>query len=142
MRFRISKEALRVIRTDLKRTTAYLNLIEAAKKADDPESQAAALNREALSLAAVVTYCRPFTACVRKDGKKKPWIPKNLVNDLSSNSQFLHLRITMDRNRFWAHADENDPRDKSKEILPLKKSVIPEFQHLIQEIMDRLEVQP
>jgi hypothetical protein len=137
---KVSQEELKVIRTDLTRALRYLELLEAAKSTDVPKAQAPALKREALSLAAVVAaYCRPFTACHRRNEKKKrPWIPQDLLKDLPDECQQLHREMMADRNQLWAHTDENEVRDQMRNTLPLKKDVIPRFKALIKEVSDRL----
>ena len=135
--FKVTPAEYEIIRTDLSRAKKYLDLLE-KEKADGASG---ASIREALSLAAVVAYIRPFTPCNRKDGsgKRRPWIPKGLIADLPADFQRLHARLQEDRDRTWAHTDEN--ARGANLIQALKKTVIPTFKdHLIKHVMDRLEV--
>ncbi|MFZ1059899.1 MAG: hypothetical protein WAP47_12000 [Candidatus Rokuibacteriota bacterium] len=134
--FKVTPAEYDVIRTDLNRAKKYLDLLE-KEKAD---GASVASIREALSLAAVVAYIRPFTPCNRKDGsgKRKRWIPEGLVADLPPDFQRLHTKLQEDRDRTWAHTDENALG--ANLIRALKKTIIPTFKNLIKQVMDRLEV--
>src|SRR6185295_13761428 len=100
-KFPVGKEAFRAITGDLNRSLEYLCLLEAAKS--DPFSSTA--TRDAFTLAAVVTYCRPFTKLRRRDGKKRASMPKDLINDLSPDFQELQKKMRIDRNQMWSHPD-------------------------------------
>jgi hypothetical protein len=126
----------------------YLTLLEAAEAAAKTKNQKTeedirieALNHEALSLAAVVSYCRPFTSNYRISGGKKPsWIPKakGFVKTLPDDLPTFHDWIETLRNETWAHTAE--PAFKGNLIQSIPEALIPKFKALIQAVRDRLQV--
>jgi hypothetical protein len=134
--FTVTQAELKVINSDFKRAKKYLHFLE-KEKAKGKASVASV--REALSLAAAVAYNRPFTACRRVGGGKRPWIPNGLTNDLSPKFQKFHQLLKKQRNEIWAHTDEN-AYDTSDPIKILARTFIPGFEQLINEVIARLRV--
>ena len=132
--FTVTQAELQFIKSDLNRAKKYLRFLELEK--DKPGSAASV--REALSLAAVVAYNRPFTSCHRAGGgSKRPWIPSGLVNDIPTKFHELHKGLRKQRNEIWAHTDGN-AFDTTNPIKVLPRTVIPYFHQLIKEVMGRL----
>ena len=114
----------------------YLNLLEVEKS--KPNSVASI--REALSLAATVAYCRPFTRSDRKDGsKRRPWISAEFSEDLPEPLKTYHKELVTLRDKLWAHTDET-VHDSSDPTQTLKKMMTPKYSELIDEVLHRLKI--
>jgi hypothetical protein len=140
-KFEVTEREFAVITSDLKRASKYLDLLLAAKA--DPRSTAS--HNEALSVAAVIAYRRPFTPCDRHNPRSKtkrtPWVPDGVIADMENQElQELHEWMEELRDKTWAHTDEEAFKGSLIQAFP--KAEIPKFKKLIQEVIDRLKVNP
>lgn len=96
-----------LLTTDLDRAKRYLGEL-----ATTGEAKADKVIREALTLAAIVAYCRPFTSSNDANGKRRSLAPPSLAESLPDNLKRLHNRIKKQRNQAWAHTDwcAHDPK--------------------------------
>lgn len=107
---------------------------------------------EALTLAAVVSYCRPFSMSRDASGKRRQWVPKELLQSLPARCRAFHERLLASRNQAWAHTDwaVHNPCVHSRGPLPpsvlsrnpwvpLESPEIEQFLNLIGEIDGRLQ---
>lgn len=108
--------------------------------------------REALTLSAIVAYCRPFVTSYDANRDRRRWIPEELAAELPVSSQRLHARILEERKQAWAHTDwvAHEPRGHTNlEGVPVVVSRNPwaafeanetrEFLQLIDEVDGRLQ---
>ncbi len=136
-----------LVAADLMRCGQFLSALEVAGT-----SRESKVVREALTLAAIVSYCRPFLRSFDGSGKRRPWIPEELVNDLPAPLQAVHRRIIASRNEAWAHTDwkahspQATPGDgrvdgviSRNPWVPLEPREISEFKTLRAEVMSRLQ---
>ena len=145
--FTVTDEEYALISADLMRVQMYLT---ARGAADDTRDRK--VIREALTLAAIVSYCRPFTP--GRDAKRKfrHRIPAQLVEDLPSEHQRTHNRLLKARNQAWAHTDwaAHTPHGYSDDTgafavlsrnpwVSLDPSEIAEFEGLLREVNARLQ---
>jgi hypothetical protein len=104
----------------------------------------------ALTLAAIVAYCRPFKVSFDAARKRRTWIPQ-WVDDLSPRSRCTHERLVTARDQAWAHTDwgAHTPRADPSSLLvvsrdpwvPMDREQVVEFDRLLDEIDTRLEVE-
>ncbi len=131
---KISPEHYQTITADLNRAERFLQLLAEEKQSSGPASL-----REALSLAAVVSYCRPFTTGSPGGGN---WIPKELVSGLEPDLRELHCELKTLRDKLWAHSVGASRRVKlrsdSSVWSSIARVVIPNFRTLIREVKSLL----
>jgi len=96
----VTNEEYALIGRDLMRARQFLTALRATSDARDQK-----VIREALTLAAIVSYCRPFKTSRDADDQKRPWIPRELVKDLPEECQQAHHRFVQARDQAWAHTD-------------------------------------
>lgn len=96
----VTNEEYALIGADLMRARQFLTALRAASDASDQK-----VICEALTLAAIVSYCRPFKTSRDANGQKRPWIPRELVEDLPTGCQDAHKRFVQERDQAWAHTD-------------------------------------
>jgi hypothetical protein len=103
--------------------------------------------REALTLAAIVAYCRPFKPSYNAADQKRRWIPQELIDDLPVARRSIHERMVWARDKAWAHTDwaAHTPRSceepgvvpvvlSRNPWVPLSPSEIDELEHLVDEV--------
>jgi hypothetical protein len=139
--FGVTKKEFQVITADLKKSSKYCGLLEQAKA--NPQGAPSPSTNEALSLAMVVAYCRPFTPCDRRNhrtkDKKSPWIPKGLVAQLPDEElRRLHAWVMKLRHKTWAHSDEDEFKNL---IQAYPKAKIGEFKRLLREVQGLLQIE-
>jgi hypothetical protein len=98
--FLVTDEAYHPVTGDLNRARQFLEKLQATTSA--PENK---IVREALTLAAVVSYCRPFHRSNDANEQSCIWLPQNLVKSLPEKHQRLHKKLWTERNQAWAHTD-------------------------------------
>lgn len=142
----MTNEEYALIAGDLTRAGRFLHALESGADADVGK-----VIREALTLAAIVSYCRPFIASFDAGGQRRLWIPQELVDDLPAVCRTLHKRLLEARHQAWAHTDwkAHTPRSYSDRAgvpvvvsrnpwVAMSPSEIAEFQKLLREVDIRL----
>ena len=125
----LTEEERSTVMADLKQAERFLELL-AQEKAATPPGPAAL--REALSLAAVVSYWRPFASGRPSGGK---WLSKDVIS--TPELRQFHTELDVLRNKVWAHTTgKSHQRAKgNREIWSsLARVVIPKFCDLIHEV--------
>jgi hypothetical protein len=107
MIFLVSDEVYHLVTGDLNRARQLLEKLRATVRA--PENK---IVREALTLAAVVSYCRPFHKSRDADKRWHMWLSKEFVDALPEKCQRFHKKLLDERNEAWAHTDwkQHEPR--------------------------------
>lgn len=145
---KVTKQEYALIFGDLMRARRYLTALKAT-----PKNQESRLMREALTLAAIVSYCRPFKFSYNAAGKRCAWIPAEVVNDLAADKRVLHARLNRARDQAWAHTDwaahtpHSNTKDDGDSLLvvsrnpwiPLEEAEIEEFESLLTEVEARIQ---
>lgn len=80
------------------------DFIEAKEYLNAIDDELDAVIRKALFVAAIVSYCRPFTANHGKESAE-PSISEKFVNELRSEQRTLHDRLMELRHTVIAHSD-------------------------------------
>ncbi|MFI5366941.1 MAG: hypothetical protein ACHQ4J_15105 [Candidatus Binatia bacterium] len=144
--FTHSDEEDSLIAGDLMRARQFLGALKTIEK-----SRQSKVIRETLTLASIVSYCRPFmTSFVdasRNKRRKRRWIPAELVDDLPDGLGQLHAQIVEARNQAWAHTDwiAHTPRLGSGGVMsrnpwvPLEAAALAQFVALVDEVLARLQ---
>lgn len=96
----VTNEEYSLIAADLMRARQFLRALRASSDVRNPR-----VIREALTLAAIVSYCRPFKMSRDADGCWRRWIPPELIKDLPEECKQAHGRFVQTRDRAWAHTD-------------------------------------
>ena len=133
----------RHIAGDMMKARQYLNALESAGSGT--------LVAEALTLAAIVSYCRPFLSSFVAANARTAWLPKQWIDKLPSEFRRTHDRLVTARHQAWAHTDYSahiaHSNARSAFVIshnpwaPLSPSQIAEFHELIDEIDRRLEIE-
>jgi hypothetical protein len=143
----VNDEEYALIGADLMRARQFLTTLRSASDARDQK-----VIREALTLAAIVSYCRPFKTSRDAAGQRRPWIPKDLVDDLPEECQRAHDRFVQARDQAWAHTDwaAHTPRSyggpdgfpsvvSRNPWVPMSRLEIDAFEALLQEVDARIQ---
>ncbi len=143
----VTNEEYALIGADPMRARQFLAALRAASGARDQK-----VIREALTLAAIVSYCRPFKTSRDADGQKRSWIPRELVDDLPEECQRVHNRFVQVRDQAGAHTDWVAHTPQSREEpgavpivisrnpwVPLEPSETDEFGRLLDEVDARVQ---
>lgn len=144
--FKLSVAEWSLITTDLNHARQFLWTLQKVAASDFDS----VVIREALTLSAIVAYCRPFKTSRNEEKAWKRWIPKELVDDLPDELRQLHNQLMLDRDQAWAHTDWEAHRPAVSEMsggfeirsrnvwVPLDQSLITPFLKLIYEVETRL----
>ena len=144
----VTNEEYALIGGNLMRARQFLTALRATSDARDQK-----VIREALTLAAIVSYCRPFKTSRDAEGQKRPWIPPELIKDLPEQCQRTHNRCVRARNQAWAHTDwaahtprSCEERGEFPSVLsrnpwvPMSPPEIDEFESLLREVDVRVHL--
>lgn len=147
--FQVTDEDYSLIAADLFRAERYLSRLKEAESANEDR-----MVREALTMAAIVSYCRPFMKSKDAESKERRWVPKELVKDLPAECQATHRKLEDYRNQARAHTDWRAHQPKfissgNTDILPslifsrdpwvpLSHEEISAFERLLQEVNGRI----
>jgi hypothetical protein len=141
--FTLNDEVDSLVAGDLMRARQFLRALETTGK-----SRQTKIIREALTLASIVSYCRPFMTNFDASGRKRRWIPGRLLKDLPPRLRSVHKRIVAARNQAWAHTDwsEHSPTALAgggvvsrNPWIPLDEPEVAEFATLVGEVLARLQ---
>jgi hypothetical protein len=147
--FPATDEQYALIGADLIRAERYLSRLKQAEAAGEDSTV-----REALTMAAIVSYCRPFKWSRDEVSAKKRWIPDALVKDLPDGCQTVHAKLEAHRDQAWAHTDwmahqprrvsSSDAEDLPPLVIsrnpwvPLSSDEIFAFERLLREVNARI----
>jgi len=145
--FAVNEKEYALITADLMRADRFLRVLDATDPAGDGK-----VVREAPTLAAIVSYCRPFKTSRDAAGWRRRWIPQGLVHDPPSGLRTFHGHLVKNRDQGWAHADwaahtpRSYPGDTDIPVavsrnpwVPMTHSEIAQFQQLVHEVDHRLQ---
>jgi hypothetical protein len=100
------RDRLYITQEDLSQASRFGHLIlkrgshEGAE--DDPDIR---LVSQALDIALIVSYSRPFTLFLGKNKRKEPMLPESLLAVLDKEERILHDDLLNRRNKEYAHSD-------------------------------------
>ncbi len=148
--FRLAIEEWALVTNDLHEARGFLWKLQTVDS-DDYDSWTV---RRALTMSAIVAYCRPFKTSRDADNKRKPWVPSELIDDLPEALRGFHEQAIRARDQEWAHTDweAHTPKVSVEEKcyritsrnpwVSLNKREIERFLELILEIEKRLPIPP
>lgn len=147
--FLVTDEVYHLVIGDLNRARQFLEKLQATTRA--PGNKCA---REALTLAAIVSYCRPFHKSRNADEQWCVWLPKEFADALPEKYQRFHKKLLEERDQVWAHTDwvQHEPHplrtgDGTSVIVsrnpwtPMNETEIARFVSLLDEVDARVQLQ-
>jgi hypothetical protein len=140
--FTLNDEVDSLVAGDLMRARQFLRALETTER-----SRQTKIIREALTLASIISYCRPFMRSLDASGRKRRWIPPKLLKDLPAELRSVHNRIVAARNQAWAHTDwsEHTPAARAGSVvsrnpwIPLDDRDVGKFATLVGEVLARVQ---
>jgi hypothetical protein len=101
----VFRDRLHITQEDLAQASRFGRLILSLDSDTEKEDQNSRLIRQALDIALVVSYCRPFTLFRSKEGKRESRLPESLLAVLSNEERSIHESLLNQRNQEYAHSD-------------------------------------
>lgn len=103
----VFRDRLHITQEDLAQASRFGRLILSLDFDIEKEDQDSRLIRQALDIALIVSYCRPFTLFRNKEGKRESRLPESLLAVLSAEERRIHKSLLNRRNQEYAHSDSS-----------------------------------
>jgi hypothetical protein len=100
-----SRDRLHIAKEDFIQARDFGRLLLDRESYDETQDRDCRLILQALDIAMIVAYCRPFTRSFDKRGRLEERLPPHLLDIFTAEESELHDQLLGRRNQEYAHSD-------------------------------------